>query len=92
MKIPKTCLTLMFSPYNIAPTNIKAIAKQIFATSAPELTFHPARYMKIYPSSSPTIAIPKTIEVQLTLDNSKIAFSGFTKNKNITPVNIAAVI
>ena len=82
----------MFSPYNNAPTMSKAIAKHIFATSAPELTFHPPRYMKMYPSSNPTIAIPKTMEVQLTLDNSMIAFSGFTKNKKIAPVIIAAVM
>ena len=76
----------------MAPTNINAIAKQIFATSAPELTFQPALYMKIYPNSKPTIAMPKTIEVQFTLDNSIMAFSGLTKNKKIIPVKIAAVI
>ena len=32
------------------------------------------------------------MEVQLTLDNSTIAFSGLTKNRKIAPVNIAAVM
>lgn len=62
----------------------------MFATTDAVLTAHPARYTNTYPTSRPTTAIARIIDVQLILDNSKTTFDGPTAYTKIIAEIIAA--
>ncbi len=73
--IPINCWLVTCSLYIITPAMTNAIARHMFAINDAELTFAPARYKKIYPSSRPTIQIPRAMLVQFSLDNSNVVFA-----------------
>ena len=73
--IPISCWLVPCSLYMITPTMTNAIARQMFAIRDAELTLAPARYRKIYPSSRPTMQIPRAMLAQFNLDNSNVVFA-----------------
>ena len=90
--IPMICLMETFSLYKKNPTTSKTHARPMFATTLAVLTLHPARYTNTYPTSRPTNTNARTIDVQLTLDNSKTTFDGFTMKTNMIAVIFADTI
>lgn len=90
--IPKIYFTVITSPNEKKPINTNATAKQIFATKGALLTFHPARYAKIYPISSPTTITPSAKEVQFSFLSSAEKFKLTLPLMNIQNEKIAATI
>lgn len=88
--IPIILFTSTGSWYPIKPTKIKATAKKALETVESVLTFQPALYAKINPSSKPVITIPKTIVAQFICENSLKIFPPFEVTKNATAENKVA--
>lgn len=84
MSRPDTFVILTDSWYNIRPTAKRHTASRALQTICPVLMFHPALYRYMLPASSPTIAMPRTKDVQLMfLYCVKIFLSGLSrKNSN----------
>lgn len=90
--IPISCWLVTCSLYMITPTMTNAIARQMFAIRDAELTLAPARYRKIYPSSRPTMQIPRAMLAQFNLDKFQCGVCNISIVKEETAVMAAAVM